>query len=202
MKEFLFQNSATSELVLASGSPRRSAILGEMGIDFSVVVSGVDEASVVSEPESLVVQLSELKAADVARQYPEKWILGGDTIVVVNGEVLGKPTDLEHARLMLEQLSGRIHSVIGGVTLMNASKGISESFLSESQVTFMELPEACIDQYVASKEGLDKAGAYAIQGDGQFFVERIVGSYTNIVGLDAQKTALLLLRQGVIEWRK
>lgn len=202
MKEFLFQNSATSELVLASGSPRRSAILGEMGIDFSVVVSGVDEASVVSEPESLVMQLAELKAADVARQYPERWILGGDTIVVVNGEVLGKPTDLEHARLMLGQLSGRTHSVMGGVTLMNASKGISESFLSESQVTFMELPEACIDRYVASKEGLDKAGAYAIQGDGQFFVERIVGSYTNIVGLDAQKTAHLLLKQGVVEWRK
>ncbi|MGA1192356.1 MAG: Maf family protein [Bdellovibrionota bacterium] len=198
----MFQNSATSELVLASGSPRRSAILGEMGIDFSVVASGVDEACVVSEPESLVVQLSELKAADVARQYTERWILGGDTIVVVNGEVLGKPTDLQHARLMLEQLSGKTHSVIGGVTLMNASKGICESFCSESQVTFMKLPESCIARYVASKEGLDKAGAYAIQGDGQFFVERIVGSYTNIVGLDAQKTALLLLRQGVIEWRK
>ena len=202
MKEFLFKNSATSELVLASGSPRRSAILGEMGLNFSVVISGVDEASVVGEPESLVVQLSELKAADVSRQYPERWILGGDTIVVVNGEVLGKPADSQHARLMLEQLSGKTHSVIGGVTLMNASKGICESFRSESQVTFMELPDPCIERYVASKEGLDKAGAYAIQGDGQFFVERIVGSYTNIVGLDAQKTALLLLRQGVIEWRK
>ena len=202
MMEYLFKTSAETEIILASASPRRSEILSSMGIEFQIVPSGVDEESIKGPPEVLVERLSLLKAEDVSRSYPNHWIVGGDTVVVVNNEILGKPSDREHARVMLQKLSGTTHSVFGGVTLMHREDGVQKSFVCESEVTFIDLSDECIQRYISSDECFDKAGSYAIQGQGQFFVEQIVGSYTNIVGIDAQKTALLLLEQGAIEWRR
>ena len=189
-------------LVLASASPRRAELLRAAHIDFDVIASEVDERADPSEtPHDYVRRLARDKAEEVHGRVPNRPVLAADTIVSIDGQILGKPDDEAAARAMLRCLSGRKHVTITGVCLLYAA---SDSLRREERVIrttvgFAELSEAEIDWYVRSGEPMDKAGSYAIQGLASRFVTQIEGSYSNVVGLpiaevyDMCKTAGLLV---------
>lgn len=168
-------------LVLASGSPRRKELLELMGIEYTVDVSDADE-SFCGSPEEMVLELSARKAASVAKRHPNALILAADTLVF-GDEVLGKPGTPERAREMLRSLSGKWHSVYTGLTLMDTQSGREIRRADTTRVHFVDLSDEDIRRYVDGKEPLDKAGAYGIQGQGGMFIDRIDGSYSNVVGL-------------------
>ena len=174
------------KLVLASGSPRRSELLRAAGIDFTVRVADVDETVLPNElPRDYVVRLSREKAQAVASEIGDgEIVLGADTTVVVLNEIAGKPIDENDARRMLKLLSGKWHEVLTGVSLVNDGKVTSDIALT--RVKFAKLSEEEIDWYISTGEAMDKAGAYGIQGYASRFVERIEGSYSNVVGLPVQ----------------
>ena len=168
-------------LVLASQSPRRAEILRNAGIAFTVRVAGVDESPREDErPIDYVERLAEAKASAI-EAAPDEVVLGADTTVVINGEMLGKPADEADARRMLGKLAGRRHEVITGICLKRGEDCVTDSAVTE--VWFASMTEDEIDEYAASGEPLDKAGAYAIQGLASKFIEKINGCYFNVVGL-------------------
>jgi septum formation protein len=168
-------------LVLASQSPRRSDILRQAGIPFTVRVADVDESVLPGEsPGTYVRRLAEAKARAVPAA-PEETVLGADTTVVIDGEILAKPIDAADARRMLSLLSGRRHEVLTGVCLLRG--GAAACDCATTEVVFAPLSEREIAEYVASGEPMDKAGAYAIQGLASKFVERIDGDFFNVMGL-------------------
>ncbi|MEX0721825.1 MAG: Maf family protein [Balneolaceae bacterium] len=174
-------------IILASKSPRRKKLLTQLGFKFEVHPSDINEDISQAEPGKLVEQLALLKAGDVARHFPNSFIIGADTIVVHSGEILGKPKDETEAAEMLMRLSGSIHSVFTGVTLAKTDeKGFIDSkktFYEQTNVQFSTLTFREIQAYIKSGSPLDKAGAYGIQDDlGAVFVEKIVGDYYNVVG--------------------
>ena len=168
-------------LILASGSPRRKEILDMMGLTYTVDVSDADE-TFVGEPEEMVLELSERKARAVARKYDAALVLAADTMVYGN-QMLGKPSSQEHAKEMLAGLSDNWHSVYTGLTLINTRSGKVIRRADRTRVHFVKLSEADIEAYVAGGECMDKAGAYAIQGQAGMFIDKIEGSYSNVVGL-------------------
>ena len=174
------------KLVLASGSPRRSELLRAAGIEFTIRVADVDETVLPNElPRDYVVRLSREKAQAVASEIGDgEIVLGADTTVVVLNEIAGKPIDENDARRMLKLLSGKWHEVLTGVSLVNDGKVISDIALT--RVKFAKLSEEEIDWYISTGEAMDKAGAYGIQGYASRFVERIEGSYSNVLGLPVQ----------------
>jgi septum formation protein len=181
-------------LILASSSPRRAELLRAAGIDFTVRAADVDETTWPNEPpRDYVVRLSREKARAVVRG--DELALGADTTVVINGEIIGKPMDVKEAGRMLRALSGQWHEVLTGVTLARADRFVSA--VSSTRVKFAELSDDEIKWYVSTGEPMDKAGAYAIQGRASLFVERIEGSYSNVVGLPLQLTYQLARRMGV-----
>jgi septum formation protein len=186
-----------AELVLASGSPRRRDILEQLGVRFRVLVSGADEGDpTVGTPETHARSAADAKGSAVARllqaQGDPAAILAADTIVVIDGVVLGKPAgDADGAR-MLRVLSGRQHEVITAVRIEHAVRGFAQTIAVRSVVNFRVLDEATVLRYVASGEGRDKAGSYAVQGLGAGLVRAIAGSYSNVVGLPAVETLELL----------
>jgi septum formation protein len=168
-------------LVLASQSPRRSEILRQAGIPFIVRVAAVDETPLDGEkPEDYVVRLAELKALAVPAG-PDETVLGADTTVVIDGEMLGKPADDADARRMLQRLSGRQHQVITGICLKRGVEVVRDCAVTK--VWFASMSARDIEEYVSSGEPMDKAGAYAIQGLASKFAQRIDGCYFNVVGL-------------------
>jgi septum formation protein len=181
-------------LILASSSPRRAELLRAAGIVFTVRAADIDETIGPNEPpRDYVARLSREKARAVVRG--DELALGADTTVVINGEIIGKPADAEEAGRMLRALSGQWHEVLTGVTLTRADLVVSA--VSSTRVKFAELSDAEIKWYVSTGEPMDKAGAYAIQGRASLFVERIEGSYSNVVGLPLQLTYQLARRMGV-----
>ncbi len=171
------------KLILASGSPRRAELLRAAGIDFTVRFADLNEKLLPNElPRDYVVRLSREKAQAVAANG--ELVLGADTTVVILNEIAGKPADDKDARRMLKLLSGKWHEVLTGVSLVNGAKVSSDVALT--RVKFAKLRDEEIDWYVASGEAMDKAGAYGIQGYASRFVERIEGSYSNVVGLPVQ----------------
>jgi septum formation protein len=181
-------------LILASSSPRRAELLRAAGIDFIVRAADIDETIRQHEPpRDYVARLSREKARAVVRG--DELTLGADTTVVINGEIIGKPADAEEAGRMLRALSGQWHEVLTGVTLARADRTISA--VSSTRVKFAELSDAEIEWYVSTGEPMDKAGAYAIQGHASLFIERIEGSYSNVVGLPVQLTYHLARQLGV-----
>jgi septum formation protein len=169
-------------LILASSSPRRAALLRAAGIPFKVVPTDVDETVLKLEPPGdHVRRLSREKAAAAFAAHPDAVVLGADTIVTVGGEIMGKPRDAADAIRMLRLLSGREHEVLTGVALV-AKRGIVVE-VARTRVWVNPLSEVEIADYVATGEPLDKAGAYGIQGLGARFIDRIQGSYSNVVGL-------------------
>lgn len=170
-------------LVLASRSPRRHTILLNAGIPHTVHPAEVDEDNTSGEPEGLVRAHSRLKASSVAALFPDRPVLGADTLVCVSGEVLGKPADPDEAKEMLGKLSGRRHDVWGGACLLWLSRGMDIGFSERTSVEFRHLHEDEIAAYVDSGEPLDKAGSYGIQELGSLLVGRVEGCFFNVMGL-------------------
>lgn len=174
-------------LILGSGSPRRRELLSLITPLFAIDTPEVDE----SLPEGLVPQravmtLAKKKAEAVAKHHTENDIvIGSDTIVVLDGEILGKPTDREDAKAMLRRLSGDTHRVFTGVCIHHSGK--SETFYSEASVTFAEMTDGEIDEYLDTGEPFDKAGAYGVQGFGARYIKSIDGDYYAVVGLPVQQ---------------
>lgn len=183
-------------VILASQSPRRSEILREMGISFRVVPSRYEEKNDRPLPPDELVRLqAEGKAEEVWRRCGgEEPVLGADTIVVLDGAVLGKPADEAEAARMLERLSGRTHEVMTGVSVFR--EGRHWSGVCVSRVTFRKMSGNEIRDYIATGEPMDKAGAYAVQGLGRKFVEQVDGSVSNVIGLPKELTEELLRRAG------
>ncbi len=169
-------------LVLASASPRRKELLAAAGIAFEVLAVAIDELDTGLEPPGHHVRRLALQKAQAGfAQRPADVVLGADTIVLVGGEIMGKPRDDEDAIRMLRLLSGREHEVLTGLALVSSRRTLVE--VARTRVWFNPLTETEIRDYVASGEPLDKAGAYGIQGRGSKFIHRIQGSYSNVVGL-------------------
>ena len=187
-----------SALVLASASPRRREILTTLGLAFEVIASGAPEDERTGEaPDALARRLARDKALEVSRRVGERYVLGADTVVVVDGRVLGKPRDDDDARAMLRSLAGRWHQVITAVALARGD-GVLEDLSVTTRVHVLALDAERVDRYVATGEGRDKAGGYAVQGIASGFCDRIEGSYSNVVGLPAAETIELLERHGAI----
>lgn len=170
------------ELILASSSPRRKELMETIGIPFKIEVSDIDES--MNMENNLVEEIKELayrKAKVIADQHPDAVVLGADTIVVYKDEVLGKPIDEEDAFCMLKKLSNQTHEVLTGVCILN--QGVKNTYCSISEVTFAELTDDEIWKYIKTKDPMDKAGAYGIQGFGGCFVREIKGDYYTIMGL-------------------
>ncbi len=188
-----------SPLILASKSPRRRYLLEQAGLKFSVIPSNIDESRVpLSSPENYVRILSEIKAGSVSEKYPDKWIIGADTIVVENGMILGKPESEDDARTMLKQLSGQTHRVLTGYAIVCKAKNRKFSETVKTDVLFKRLTDEEILWYIHTKEPFGKAGSYAIQGIGSFLVKSIHGSYTNVVGLPVCEVIEFLIKEGII----
>jgi septum formation protein len=176
------------KLILASASPRRAEILRNAGFEFDVHPAHVDETRFPGEsPEDYVRRLADAKARlvadDTARNHTRAIIIGADTAVVVAGELLGKPSGVEDARRMLRLLSGRTHEVLTGVAVLRVPEGFSALHVETTRVAFLELSDSDIENYIATGEPFDKAGAYGIQGIGGKFVREIEGCYFNVMGL-------------------
>jgi len=182
-------------LILASASPRRAELLRAAGYAFEIVPADIDESAGPGEPpEHYVRRVAAEKARTVLRQFPDCTVLAADTTVVVDGAMLGKPSDDEDARQMLARLSGRAHRVLTGVVV--AGGGREAGAVASTLVRFAVLTPADIDWYVASGEPCDKAGAYGVQGLASRFVDGIQGSYSNVVGLPVALVHALLTEQG------
>lgn len=193
----------SSRLVLASASPRRREILQTLGIPFEVRVSSTDEKRLGDEASlAYVRRVAGEKALDVAHGCEAGvFVLGADTIVIIDGEVLGKPEDDAASRGMLRMLAGRVHEVTTGVALCCAGRGLQKAITVTTRVHFRPITYDEVERYIATGEGRDKAGAYAVQGIASGFVSGIEGSYANVVGLPAMETIDLLTSHGVIrEW--
>ena len=191
-----------TQWVLASASPRRQELLKLLMAEFEVIPSDVDESLHAGElPASMVARLARQKALAVREVRPSACIVGADTVVVCEGEILGKPVSPEDARRMLGRLGGKTHQVLTGVCLLHVDELFVER--ATTDVTFFDLTEHEIDSYVRSGEPFDKAGAYAIQGLGARFVEKIDGCYFNVVGLPVPRLYQMIKRLKVdIPWKQ
>ena len=181
-----------TDIILASSSPRRSELMTLAGFRFDVICADIDE--IVPEkamPQEVVMSLALQKAQAVAKAHRKSAVVGSDTVVALDGKILGKPKNDENAREMLKFLSGKAHSVFTGVTLIKGD--ITRSFSVETKVKFFDLTDEEIDEYIKTGEPADKAGAYGIQGYGSLLVEKIDGDYFNVVGLPVSKLARELL---------
>lgn len=193
------------EIVLASASPRRRDLLGQIGLDLVVIAPDLDEAPVTNhgtleELEAQVVALARAKAeAVLGRLAPggrRRLVIGADTVVLVDGEVLGKPASMAEARRMLGQLSGKTHLVFTGVAVLDPGSGRLLAGAERTKVTMVPLQGEWIERYIRTGEPMDKAGGYAVQGLGSVFIERVEGCYSNVVGLPLVRLAGLLRAHG------
>ena len=172
------------QIILASESPRRQALLHQIGMDFTVIISGIDEdISIDLPPNQLAEHFAREKAHAVALNYPNQLVIGADTIVVFDGQIFGKPKDHEESFNMLSTLSGNTHQVITGVTLKLLDKNIDETFHEATNVTFNTLSDRDIDYYIDTYNPSDKAGSYGIQDWFAVFVKHIDGCFYNVMGL-------------------
>jgi len=177
-------------LILASTSPRRADLLRQLGLDFQTAPGDVSE---LHEEQLSARELAQInayrKARSVAKQYPDALVLAADTLVSLETELFGKPESLEAAYLMLERLQGRTHEVVTAICLLNLRNRRQRIFSESTEVTFRPLDAVKIRRYLTQVNPLDKAGAYAIQEHGEQLIEKIVGSYTNVVGLPLERLA-------------
>ena len=176
--------SSTATFILASASPRRRELLRSVGLKFKTIPAHVDEDYIKGEsPKQHVRRLAQEKALLISQKYPKAWVLGADTIVVIDGLILGKPKNKTQAKEMLKKLSGREHKVFTGFAVTQIASKVSHSDVVQSTVKFKKISAAELDWYIACDEPYDKAGGYAVQGKGAYFIKSIRGSYTNVIGL-------------------
>jgi septum formation protein len=187
-------------IILASASPRRKELMNQVGLTPEIVPSTVEEMITSTQPELVVQELSQQKAADVARHYAgqDVVVLGADTVVSIDGEILGKPKDEEDAVRMLLKLSGRKHQVYTGVTLIINGDGEQITFAVKTDVHVYPITENEARRYVATGDPMDKAGAYGIQGTFAAYISGITGDYNNVVGLPVGHICQVLRERGMI----
>jgi septum formation protein len=194
--------SLSASLILASASPRRQELLRAVGLKFKIIPAHVNENYIAGEsPQQHVKRLSRDKAMVIARKYPEAWVLGADTIVVIDGFILGKPKNKIQAREMLQKLSGNEHKVFTGFTIAHAAAEIYQTKVIQSAVRFKTISPKEMDWYVSCDEPYDKAGGYAVQGKGACFIQSIRGSYTNVIGLPICEVIETLKKLEAINFR-
>lgn len=191
-------NAGPRQLILASASPRREELLGQLAVPFSVLASDLSEELPPGPPEEAVRALALAKARAVAARLGAGFVLAADTAVVLGGEVLGKPADADDARRMLTALRGRVHEVMTGVALVEAPDRRETSATVVTRVLMGAYGEDEIEAYLATGEPYDKAGAYAVQGAGGRLVAQVDGCYTNVVGLPLATTRRLLAEWGIV----
>lgn len=185
-------------LILASKSPRRRELLEALGVEFDVCSSDAEELEGSEwDPKELVQKNADIKASDVASRFPDRWVLGSDTVVAADGRVYGKPKTMAGAERMLQNLQGRVHHVYTGVCLFHHLTEQRELWCEGTSVAFRSLNIAQIRDYLSRIDPLDKAGAYAIQEGGERIVSRIEGSLSNVVGLPLESLELVLARLGI-----
>ncbi len=188
-------NDITPKLILASQSPRRLELLRQITDQFEVVPSSVEEKLDPGlRPEENAKLLARAKAESVAKNYPDSWVIGADTLVALHQEILEKPVDVPDALRMLSRLSGKEHRVMTGICVVSPGKTLDKSVTSK--VRFKSLTAEEISNYVLTGEPMDKAGAYAIQGKGSFMVRDFSGSKSNIIGLPIDELKILLIKTG------
>ena len=183
-------------MILASASPRRKEILENFGFSFKTIVKNIDETSDKTRAEEKILEIAEKKARPAAIDFPDENVIGADTVVVVDGKILGKPKDEKEAFSMLKSLSGRSHEVITAFSFININKNISYSDYEITKVYFKNLTDDEINWYINTKEPMDKAGAYGIQGKGAFFVEKIEGDFFSVMGFPLGKFVRFLNKTG------
>ena len=185
----------TPKLILASQSPRRLELLQQITDQFEVVPSSVEEKLDYGlRPEENVRLLARAKAENVAKNYPECWVIGADTLVALHQEILGKPVDVSDAHRILSRLSGKEHRVMTGGCVVSPKKTLDTAVTSN--VRFKSLTDEEISNYIQTGEPMDKAGAYAIQGKGNFMIREFSGSKSNIIGLPIDELKTLLAKTG------
>ncbi len=186
------------QIILASNSPRRLMLLRQIGIEPVVVPSHVPEdVRDGQSPEGAALRLAVEKAREVSRQFNEGLVIGADTVVVIDGEQLGKPKDKDDAGRMLRLISGKTHTVVTGMAVMDAGTSEVKSTLVRTTVRFKPLSDEEIEAYIATGDPMDKAGAYGIQGRAAAFIEGIEGCYSNVVGLPLSELMDILKSLGV-----
>ena len=187
------------KFILASSSPRRRELLLRLQTPFDIILPDVDESIIPPDgsPETYCTALAELKANDISQHYPDNLVIGSDTIVVLDNNIMGKPEDKAMAQNMLETLSGKTHHVYTGVCLKWADKNIHHLFAEITMVTFRELSEADINHYIESCPPYDKAGSYGIQDWSAVFVKEIKGCYDNVVGFPISRFYEELKKLGI-----
>ncbi len=191
--------TSSRTILLASGSPRRSELLKQLDVSFIVAAANIDESIIAGEtPEDYVLRLSREKAlAGLEQTAGLMPVLGADTIVLLDGRILGKPGSRAEAESMLQDLSGQTHHVYSAVALALKPDNVLDT-LNITAVTFGKMPAGWIEQYCQSNEPMDKAGAYAVQGATGQYIRRIEGSYSGVMGLPLFETAVLLRRAGLL----
>jgi septum formation protein len=195
----VFQVREGDSIILASESVRRVDILSTLGIPFSIIPPDIDESRKKDEsPKEFVLRISHDKAFKVGNYFPDKWVIGADTIVVYKNKILGKPKNEQEAFIMLRTLAGKWHKVLTGFCVLNVGKKIAYRDAVETRVFMRDLLDHEIMRYVSTSEPLDKAGSYAVQGKGGYMVREIKGSYANVVGLPICEVAEVLLSLGVL----
>lgn len=192
-----------TRIILASASPRRRELLGQVGIIPEVMPSHVEEVVTYTQPDQVVMELSAQKAEDVAAMFLQKEaadlvVIGSDTVVAVDGEILGKPQDEEDAVRMISLIQGRTHQVYTGVTMIFGKGGERVTFAEKTDVHVYPMTEAQIRRYVATKEPMDKAGAYGIQGYFAAHIQGISGDYNSVVGLPVGRVCQVLYEHGCL----
>lgn len=188
-----------ASFILASASPRRRELLGALIPDFEIIPSDIDERPLDEEsPEDHVLRLSREKALAVSRANPGRWVLGADTVVVIDGEMLGKPATPTDAKRMLGLLSGREHKVVTGFALVGGGEGVVVNDAVQSGVLFKDISEKEMEWYARTSEPYDKAGGYAVQGKASFFIKEIHGSYTNVIGLPLCEVVTAMEKAGAL----
>jgi septum formation protein len=171
------------KIILGSGSPRRKQLLGELGVDFKIIKPEISEHEIPGEsPEEHVVRLASEKAKAIAVSYPDDLVIGADTIVVLDNKILGKPNSAEEAFKMLSELSGKTHTVYTGLSLVLKDDNIHVNGFDSTEVTFNNVTDDQIWEYIKSGEPSDKAGSYGIQGMGSFLVDKYDGELDTVIG--------------------
>ncbi|MGB5685137.1 MAG: Maf family protein [Candidatus Electrothrix sp.] len=186
-------------LILASASPRRQQFLTDFGLQFTALAADIDETPLNSEkPDAFARRMAEEKAEVIARRCPASWVIGADTVVTIEGRILGKPNDEAHALEILRSLQGKTHRVITGLSLRCVQEDCTDNLSKSTEVTFAAFNDTILSAYIQTNEPMDKAGAYGIQGKGGLLVHSITGSCSNVIGLPINTCISLLLHHNVI----
>ncbi len=186
--------NSLKNIVLASSSPRRQQLLSSLGIYFEVVNSNIKEKDKGDSPERLVLENARLKVEGVLKKRVKGVIIGADTSVVLDGEIIGKPKNREDALVILKKLMDRWHEVYTGCYIVDTMGNISQEFVVKTEVLMDKFDDEVINKYLDTKEPMDKAGSYAIQGVGAFLIKEIRGSFTNVIGLPMNELTKYLLK--------